>query len=222
MYQIIISVLTAIVIAVTFGVGHLLVAVRSDAYYCMMIPLAVAELVIGLTLLWQCFARSRGWTMQLGLIAALYGYLGFTLLMIVPFAMDAAFKTMLVAQLLAGCVTVVVIGSFLMAGIHQAQPAEHFAAKKMFKLELMRFQQEHAAFLREQPVLDAKITALSDAFRYASDSVPGGEDADDKIRAVLTRLHAAGGEGNAADCLSLAEELLTLQAWRQNVMKELR
>lgn len=222
MYQGIISLLTAIVIAVTFAVGNLLVADRGDVYYCTMIPLAAAELGIGLVLVWQCFARDRGWAMQLGLLNAFCGYLAFTLLMLIPFAMGAGYKGMLVTQLLAGTVMAVIIGSFVMAGHHLSQPAEDTAAKRLFKLEIMRFQQEYAAFLQEQPTLKTKIAALDDAFRYASDSVPAGKAADDKVLDALARLHAAGAKRDVANCQVLADELRTLIAWRQNVMKECR
>ena len=115
-----------------------------------------------------------------------------------------------------------IVGSFGLAQHHAKEAAPRFTAKKMFKLELARFQQERQTLLAADPALAAKTNEVAEAFRFASDTVPGAENADAKIFAALEKLHALGSSGDASGIMSVLEELLSLNSWRQMVIREMR
>lgn len=67
--------------------------------------------------------------------------------------------------------------------------------------------------------LNRKYMKLRDAFQYASDSVPGSEDADSKIAEELKVL---AGRENPESIEKSIDNLLSLAQWREAVIKNSR
>ena len=222
MYLIAAGVFTLLSMIVTLVIGHLCVTVKAAPYYGMMFPLVLAELLLGLAVAWQCFCRAKARIMPMGAMIAIFAYFAFALFMIIPYALGASLTALLIPNMLVVLVLVGIVGSFGLAQHHAKESAPRFAAKKMFKLEIVRFQQERQTLLAADPALAAKVGEVAEAFRFASDTVPGAENADSRMVAALERLHVAGASGDAAAVGTVLDELLSLNTWRQTVIREMR
>ena len=197
-YPVVVGFLTLLVMAVTVFISLLAVAVRVNIFYCTLIPILLGELLLGVALLWQSFAKSRNKVIPLGMVGPVMLYLLFTFLMIIPFSLEMSFAPLLSIHLVGFVILVILMMAFVLAGQHSNSMAAQFAAKKHFQLEMIRFQQMYRKMLEASPELNAKIEQLAEAFRFASDSPAGAAEADAKVCEALAKLHSLAATGDVA------------------------
>lgn len=221
-YAIVVGFLTLLVMAVTVFISLLAVAVRVNIFYCTLIPILLGELLIGVALLCQSFSKSRNKIIPLGMVGPVLLYTIFTFLMIIPFSAGIGFAPLLSIHLVGFTVLVILLMAFLLAGQHSNAIAPQFAAKKHFQLEVIRFQQMYRKMLESSPEMNSKIEQLAEAFRFASDSPAGAAEADAKVCEGLAKLHSTAATGDVVQTIAAAEELLSLNNWRQAYIREIR
>ena len=159
MYQILAIFGTLIVMTSTFMLTHWNVPVINDACHWTLIPVLIAEALLGGGFVWQLFDRRKLFVIPLGSSAVSAVYLIFTLLMFFPFSMGADFVVIRNIQVVAGTIFIVVQLMFLMAAIHAASDGEDFSLRKRLQLEVARFRCEKDGLLKRSPELSAKIEA---------------------------------------------------------------
>ena len=221
-YPLVTGMMTVIVMLVTVLIGHLCTRCHCYTYFCTLIPILVAELILGSSLMITALSKRRNMIFFAGMPAVAFCYFIFTLLMIFAFGIGMALTPMLIIHIIALLLVVLLFGMFGMAANHSNETQASFANKKMFILEIERFKAENAELLASSADLKAQVDEIADALRYASDSVKGAEQADGKLSNAIDQLHEAAAAGNIQLCIDAAAKVIRLNNWRQTVIKEMR
>lgn len=183
----------------------------------------LAELFVGLSVMAFIKTDQKGMPYQFLPLTVAVLYFLFTLLVPLICICDVS-ETGLVLIHCAGLIFL--IGIYIFSGMahHSSVQLEEnqkksFSARTSFRNDLEFFRMRNESVLSGNAELNRKYMKLCDAFQYASDSVPGSEDADSKIAEELKVL---AGRENPESIEKSIDNLLSLAQWREAVIKNSR
>ena len=221
----------ALCIGITLFAGMLLVKfeLRTSPYWYTIGALMMAEAMLFLTLMdIGGNHRDRAMPHRIGNVLVSVFYLFFTLIMLIPYMAGASADAIRLLQVIGLFAALTLHILFGLAHRAVDAQARQFAAERAdivnFRIEVESFRVEYAELLRKTPELHKEMQELSDAVRFAPESVAGAEAVDFRIAAAFERLKKSA-QGENVDSTELADgirELLTLFRKRQILIRELR
>lgn len=220
----------ALCIGITLFAGMLLVQPesRTSPYWYTMGALMTAEAMMFLTFMdIGGNHRDRAMPYRIGNVLISIFYLLFTFVMLIPYTAGAstdAIRLLQVAGLFIALVLHILFGLAHRATASQArQAATERASITNFKVEIESFRVEYAKLL-QTPELQKEMLELSEAIRFAPESIAGSEAADSRIETAIDRLKkcAQVEETDPQELSGVIRELLTLFRKRQILIRELR
>lgn len=182
-----------------------------------------AILFIGLSTMAMMKTDEKAMPMQFFPLIISLVYLGYTLIIPLFCFGVVLIGTLVIAHsigLLTAVILIVISGMAHQNTIEiQNSVKQSFAARTSFRNSLSFFKMKYDQKLKENSDLNRKYMKLEDAIKYASDSVPGSEEADEKIKTAFQTLIDSD---DAEKINKSLDELLLLIQWRQDVIKNLR
>jgi len=199
---------------------------RDFAFWITLVPILLAECMLGLSAAGiggeqsGCFPLFRA-----GSGMAAVSYLGFTLIMLIPYSHGCYSETLLVVQS-AGLVFWVVLQVLFWLAERDGGDGPAFAAtgcnKTGFSLESATLLSDLKNRCPEQSALIRECGRLAEAARFAAESVKGTEQIDEMICMGFWRLRSAGLQLPPAQMLEDMHKLQELFQRREEVIRRLR
>ena len=217
----ILALFVVVFIAFTWLIAYLSAPEWTEVFWYKMCGIWIAEALLGATII-MIGNKNAGRTLPFHTgnmtVAALHLCCALVML-----AFSCSAVCMLLCEI--GLLIVALLCHALFAFAQQAVHDDDIAVKKAFCLrnELLTWLEMLEVSRREMigadPALAKELEKLKDAARFASDSVPGCDAADEDLRAGLAALKQCA---DAAELTKAAAELTARIEVRQNVVKRLR
>ena len=216
----ILALFVAVFIAFTWLIAYLSAPEWTEVFWYKMSGIWIAEALLGVTIVMLGKNSGRALAFHTGNMTIAVLHLACALVML-AFACSAVCMLLCEVGLLIVALLLHAVFAFAQQTVHD----DDIAVKKAFDLrnELLTSLEMLEVSRREMiggdPALAGELAKLKDAARFASDSVPGCEAADEDLRAGLAALRQCA---DAAELTKAAAELTARIEVRQNVVKRLR
>ncbi|MBE6406058.1 MAG: hypothetical protein E7040_08560 [Lentisphaerae bacterium] len=218
-----IAVITLLVGAFSFFLARQFTDNYEFIFWFNVSTLWLAEIFVALSIMTLMKTDQKGMPFQFIPLMVAIAYFIFTLIVPLICLADIS-NTALVLIHCAGLILAVIAYTF--SGMaHQSSvqlednQKKSFSARTSFRNDLDYFKMRNDALLTENAELNRKYMKLRDAFQYASDSIPGSEDADSRITDELKVLIGRETPESMEKCI---DNLLSLAQWRESVIKNSR
>ncbi len=199
---------------------------RDFAFWITLAPILLAEGMLGLSAAGiggeeeNCLPLFRA-----GSGMAAVSYLGFTLIMLIPYSHGCASDTLLIVQS-AGLLFWLVLQVLLWLADREGGTEPAFAAtgynKTGFSLESAALLSDLKTRCPEQTELIRESGRLAEAARFAAESVKGSEQIDEVICTGLWKLRASGDARPHDELRQEMQKLQDLFRRREEIIRNLR
>ncbi len=226
---VLLPVLTVLLCGISLAIAFFSVesAARGYEFWYVMLGILLAEVSLGFSFMDIGGNHGdRAYLYRLGNVMTGIVYMAFSLLMLIPYAMDASATLLLSLELLGLFAALVLHVCFGWAN-HATAAQDRldrgsFLVRKKSKLDLQALYSDHEEFFTDNRELGKSCRELLDTAACASDSVSGSEEVDAELQSNIMMLR---GSVEAADAEATAKQirrLLAIYNKRQALIRELR
>jgi len=217
-----------LLVILTLAVGLMMIEgeERDFAFWITLAPILLAEGMMGLSAAGiggeqeDCLPLFRA-----GSGMAAVSYLGFTLIMLIPYSHGCDFDTLLIVQS-AGLLFWLMLQMLLWLADRGGANEPAFVAtgynKTGFSLESAALLSDLKTRCPEQTELIRESGRLAEAARFAAESVKGSEQIDEMICTGLWKLRASGGIRPQDEVRQEMQKLQDLFRRREEIIRNLR
>lgn len=220
-----IAVLITIAIGVIFAESETLKHMR---FWIVTGPLAASEILLTVSFC-GLFGKSRNkaFPLRVGATVIPWAYFGFTLLMTVLFFVDKVSDNAILAfQLIAIFVVLIFVVAVEMAAdtiqAHAVESAAAEAARVSYRSTVAGLLETLRGRFAGDKDMNKLFEQLSDAARYACDSVPGAEKIESELEEKLMNLEQSAETTDAEAVKSSILQILSAFRKRESIVKSLR
>ena len=220
-----VAVVITVVIAIVFAESE---TIRHLRFWSVVGPLAASEILLTISFCGLMGkSRNKAFPIRVGATVIPWAYFGFTLLMTALFFVEGISDSVIFTlQLIAIFIVLIYVVAVEMAAdsiqAHAVETAAAEVSRASYRATVVGLLETLRGRFSGDKDMDKLFEQLSDAARYACDSVPGAEKIESELDEKLLSLEQSAATADAEAVKSSILQILSAFRKRESIIKSLR